>query len=188
MNTLKTLIIAASVFLSAGGVCSAQTWSVGTNAGDWLALGTINAEAGVSVARHLTVTAGARLNPWTFRGNDPQNQVQYRQQTYNAGLRYWPWYVYSGWWLGAGGQYQEYNRGGITGRTAEEGDAWGATLSGGYTMMLHRNLNVEFGASLFGGYALYTTYACPQCGKVTDAGTKWFVIPNSLIASLIWVF
>lgn len=188
MRRLRLVFISAALLLAGTGLCGAQNWSAGTNVADWLMLGTMNAEASVSVARHLTVNAGARINPWTYRENDPDSQMQMRQQTYNAGLRWWPWYVYSGWWIGAGAQYQEYNRGGLISRSTEEGDAWGGTLSGGYTMMLHKNLNVEFGASLFGGYSVYTTYACPRCGKITDAGTKWFVLPNSLIASLVWVF
>ena len=47
-------------------LCSAQKWSVATNAADWLAFGTVNANASVAAARHLTVNAEARYIPWTF--------------------------------------------------------------------------------------------------------------------------
>ena len=188
MNTYKKLIIAAIVILLPR-VCSAQRWSVGTNAADWAALGTVNAEAGVAVARHVTLTASARVNPWTFREGDTERQFQTRHQTYSLGMRWWPWYVYSGWWMGAGAQYREYNRGGLFGkRETEEGDAFGASLGGGYTMMLHKHLNIEFGASLWGGYSVYTVYACPSCGRVTDSGRKWFILPSSIVTSLVWVF
>ena len=169
-------------------LCNAQKWSVGTNAADWLALGTVNANASVAAARHLTVNAEACYNPWTYNSGDPGTQLQYRHQTYALGVRWWPWYVYSGWWIGFQGQYQEYNRGGIISRDTEEGDAFGLVLSGGYTMMLHEHLNLEFGAALWGGYTMYTTYSCPKCGRVVDSGSKWFILPSGIIASLVWVF
>lgn len=168
--------------------CRAQQWAVGTNGADWLLFGTVNANGSVAVARHITVNAEARYNPWTFNKGDASTQLQMRQQTYDIGIRWWPWYVYSGWWTGFAGQYQEYNRGGLFSRRTEEGDAFGLAVSGGYTMMLHKHLNMEFGASFWGGYTLYTTYACPKCGRVTGSGGKWFFLPSSVIASLIWVF
>lgn len=168
--------------------CLAQRWSVSTNAADWLTLGTLNVSGSAAVARHVTVNAEARYNPWTFNGGDAETQLQMRHQTYAAGARWWPWYVYSGWWLGSAAQYMQYNRGGVFSRDTEEGDAFGLAVSGGYTMMLHRNLNVEFGAAVWGGYTLYTSYACPRCGRVTGSGGKWFVLPSGLIASLVWVF
>ncbi len=173
----------------ASGIAPAQTQVfVGVNLADFLALGTLNIEAGAEVTSHISLNASARFNPWTFRKGDPDTQAQYRHQTYSAGLRWWPSQVFSGWWLGASGQYRQYNRGGFIDRTTEEGDAWGATLGGGYALPLRGNLLLDFGASLFGGYALYTTYACPLCGRETDSGTKWFVLPSSLIASLVWLF
>lgn len=188
MNSSRTIIILALTLLLPQ-LCFAQRWSLGTNAADWAALGTVNAGAGVAVSRHFSLNAEARVNPWTFREGDSERQLQNRHQTYSVGARWWPWYVYSGWWVSVGGQYREYNRGGLFGRReTEEGDAFGASLGGGYTMMLHRHLNLEFGASLWGGYSIYTVYACPSCGKVTDSGRKWFILPSSVITSLVWVF
>lgn len=183
---LRTLIVAALIL--APYLCTAQKWSAGTNGADWILFGTVNASASIAIARHVSVNAELRYNPWTFMDDDADNQFQMRQQTYSAGVRWWPWHIYSGWWTGLAGQYQEYNRGGLFTQRTEEGDAFGLALSGGYTMMLHEHLNIEFGASLWGGYTLYTAYACPQCGKVTDSGKKWFILPSSIIASVIWIF
>ena len=85
-------------------------------------------------------------------------------------------------WLGA------INTSGIVSRSTEEGDAYGAVLAGGHSMMLHKNLNLELGAALWTGRTVYTTYACPRCGRITDSGTKWFILPSSIMASLVWVF
>ena len=143
----RFLIILVLMFLlpfSAG----AQRFSVGTNAADWLSLGT----------------------------------------TYSAGVRWWPWYIYSGWWFGLAGQYQEYNRGGIFSSTTEEGDAYGAALSAGYTVMLHEHLNLEIGAAGWAGRTVYTVYDCPRCGRISDSGRKWFALPSELVLSLVWIF
>ena len=38
-------------------------WSIGTNVVDWLNFGTMNVEASVAVARHVTVNAKYKYNP-----------------------------------------------------------------------------------------------------------------------------
>ena len=108
------LLVAASL------TSFAQKYSVGTNVLDYLNLATINAEGSFAVSRHWSLTAGAKYNPFTFeKKGEPMTG---RQQVYSRGARWWPWNVYSGWWLGAKGQYQEYNRGGITSPETSEGD------------------------------------------------------------------
>lgn len=168
-------------------LAQAQQWSVGINALDAANVGTLSAEGSVAASRHITVNASARINPWTFAEGTP-DQKQHRHQTYAAGIRWWPWNVYSGWWMGAKAQFQEYNRGGFRSRETEEGDAYGAGLSFGYTWMLHEHVNLEAGAGVWGGYRTYTVYACPTCGRKTDEGAKWFFLPNEAILSLVFVF
>lgn len=184
-----TLILTITAFSSA----SAQKWAVGTNILDWLYFGTMNAEASVAVQRHLTVSAEVLYNPWTFNANDPTVMINQKQATAQLGLRWWPWSVYSGWWIGGGIQYESYNMSSIfsrgrSGNLAEEGDAFGAGLKAGYTLMLHRHLNLEMSAGLWGGVSVYTVYACPRCGRIVDSGTKGFVMPNDLALSLVWIF
>lgn len=176
---------------------SAQTWAVAVNAADAIDLGTIGIEGSAAVGQHWSLHAGAKVNPWTFGSKDTFNglfsepnpdQKQDRKQVYAIGARWWPWNVYSGWWVGGKAQYQEYNRGGILTKTSEEGDAFGAAFSGGYSLMLKEHINLDFGLGLWGGWAKYTTYACPSCGKVEDQGEKWFILPNEVILSLVYIF
>ena len=188
MRKIPYITVLAVLLLAATSPSFAQRFSVGTNVADWLSLGTMNATASAAVARHVTLNAEARVNPWTFNTNDAETQLQNRHQTYAIGARWWPWYVYSGWWLGAAAQYQEYNRGGIFSRSTEEGDAFGAAFSGGYSLMLKEHINLDFGLGLWGGWTKYTTYACPSCGKVEDQGEKWFILPNEVILSLVYIF
>lgn len=169
------------------GTASAQRWAVAVNAADALDFGTMDVEASYAVSQHMTVNAGAELNPWTFN-KGTADQLQNRKQAYHAGVRYWWWNTYSGWWTGGKLQYREYNRGGIINDEAEEGDSYGLGVNAGYSLMLSEHFNMEFGLGLWGGYRTYTTYACPSCGKVTDSGQEWFMASNELLVSLVWIF
>ncbi len=164
----------------------AQKFSVSTDAVSWLSLGTINMDASAAVAREVTVNAGVKYNPWSFSTKD--GQIQDRQASYYVGVRWWPWHIYSGWWFGGALQYQEYNRGGILSRNAEEGDAYGTAFSAGYTLMVHRNLNVEFSLGGWTGVKDYTGYSCTTCGRITSRGTKFFVRPNDVSIALMFIF
>ena len=96
--------------------------------------------------------------------------------------------MYSGWWLGAKLQYQEYNRGGIRAPRTEEGDRYGAGISGGFSYLLHPHLNLDVGIGLWGGYDRYVTYSCPVCGFTADGGERSFILPNDFLVSLTYVF
>ena len=185
---MKRTIIILLAALTFGVNASAQDWSLSTNLMDYVSLGTINMEGSVAAGRYLSVNASVRYNPWTFQQGDPAKQMQNRQQTYAAGIRYWPWHIYSGWWFSGMAQYEEYNRGGIFSQATEEGDAFGLSLGGGYSLMIHENLNIDFGLSLWGGQKTYVSYACPSCGRITDKGSKWFFIPNELRVAIQYIF
>ena len=166
---------------------SAQRFSIGTNGVDWIALGAINAEASVAVAQHFSIHAGAEINPWSYMKSNPDKQFQIRHITYWAGVRWWPWYTYSGWWAGSDFRYDVYNEGGLFKRKTEEGDAYSMGFYGGYSIMLNTWLNLDFGLGVFSGYKKFTEYACPSCGVRTNQGGKFFVHPDVRVA-LLFVF
>ncbi|MBO4434384.1 MAG: DUF3575 domain-containing protein [Bacteroidales bacterium] len=179
---MKKFLLAALLTVALPPLARAQRLSVGTNCVDWLTFGTMNAEASVSVARRVSIHAGGELNPWTFNAGDRDTQAQLRQATCWAGARWWPWHVYSGWWIGGDGRYSAYNSGGITARETEEGDAFGGGLYGGYAVMLSDNWNLDLGLGAWGGYTRYTRYACPRCGVTLDQGGKAFILPDARLA------
>lgn len=176
----------------------AQKAAVSVNLGDILCFGTLNAEVDYGLAQKFSVYGGARVNPWTFLkgkfidmpdGSRISRQTQLRHQTYYAGLRFWPWYVHSGWWAGLKLQYQEYNFGGFRERLrTEEGDAVGVGLSAGYALLLNHQWNINFGVGAWGGYTWYTHYNCPYCGRVLDKGSKLFLRPNEIIIAFTYIF
>ncbi len=177
---------------------SAQVFSLSTNLLDWANLGTVNAQAGLSFSRHFSLHAGARYNNWNFGSAEKETAFQNRARTASLGLRYWPWNVYSSWWVSARAQVEEYNRGGLLKRPlTEEGVAAGLGLGFGYSRMLARHWNLDLGLGGWFGKAWYTQYRCPRCGRVVsrDDGTpvrdatRWFALPsNELQISISYVF
>lgn len=164
----------------------AQDLSISTNVIDYVNLGTFNLEASYGISKNWTVNASAKYNPFTYR---PQgDELRSRQRSVSAGVRYWPWHIFSGWWLSTSLRYQEYNIGGYESLMTQEGDRFGGTFGGGYSYMLTPSLNLEFGLSFWTGYDIYTRYACATCGKKLGDGTKFFMLPSDILLGLTYIF
>lgn len=168
---------------------SAQTFSVGANALELANFGTLSLQAGAAVSQHFSVVTEARLNPWQFHSGKRDILVRNQQTTAGAGLRYWPWYVNSGWWIEGKGQYQKFSRTGVWRPALEEARAVGAALGFGYTLMLNEHLNIEFGASGWAGrYLEYNLYCCPDCMDIRDSGPRGFLAADTVYCSIMYVF
>lgn len=166
-----------------------KTIALSTDVVDWANLGTINLEAGVGFSRHMSFTAGAKYNPWSFKTQKVGLQLYNKQTTAYVGLRYWPWYVFSGWWIGAQAQYTQYAETGIWRHALDTGAAVGGGLSLGYTLMLHEKLNLEFGAGAWAGRRyVHTLYCCPDCMDVRESGPSNFIALNDISVALMYVF
>ena len=188
-KAMKKYLIVLSVFLLTMALPSmAQKFSLSTNLLDYACLGTMNIDASYSVSRRWSVLAGARYNPFTFNAGNSDEQFQYRQQSYSAGVRMWPWHIWSGWWFASKLRYQEYNIGGIVAQKTEEGERAGAGFYAGYTHMLAPHFNIEFGFGMWGGMSWYKEYSCPNCGVTVESGNRWFARPDDLMISLVYVF
>ncbi len=170
-------LLASAVALAEAGA-GAQELSLSTNIADYARTGTANVEASYGFSRHWSVNAGVKYDPLG----------QYRQQLYSLGSRYWPWHIYSGWWMCAKVQYQEFNESESVTLVTSEGDRYGAGLSAGYSKMLGKHFNIDVGAGLWTGYSKYTSYACPTCGRVTGSGDGTFLLPHDIIFALSYIF
>lgn len=183
---MKKMIATAALMLAAILALSAQELSLSTNLADYAALGTMNMEATYGFARHWSVNAGVKYNPFSF--GEGEKAVQLRQRAVSAGARFWPWHIYSGWWMGAKLQYQEFNEGGLVSPETSEGDRYGTGLAAGYSRMLGKHFNLDLGLGLWAGYSVYTTYACQVCGRKVDSGSRFFVLPNDVILGINYIF
>lgn len=168
--------------------CRAQKWSLGTNLVGWADLATINAEVGVSVSQHFTINANVRYNPWIFNRDDVTKEFANNKRGVSLGFRWWPWYSHSGWWAGLDAQFQEYRYFGILGCKPESGYALGGVFGAGYTLMLHKHLNIDFGIRGWLGAKRYTIYELPEGGREVESGSKFFILPDDIRVSLIYVF
>lgn len=185
---LRRTLFCGVVLLSVSLSLKAQKFSLSTDILDYACLGTLNVDVSYAVARHWSLTAGARYNPFTFRKGDVLKQFQMRQQSYAVGARLWPWHIWSGWWFAGKLRWQEYNQGGIISRRTSEGDRFGAGLYAGYTHMLAPHLNIEFGLGLWAGADKYKTYPCQTCGLTIEQGRRAFVLPDDIMISIAYVF
>lgn len=167
----------------------AQSFQIGTNFADWANLGTANLEMGVSVGQHFSLMAGGRYNPWTMTSKRHDCIVKNQQQTGYLGLKFWPWYVYSGWWLGAKGQYSKICNTGVWRPDLEEGTAVGGGLSGGYAVMIGKHLNLDFGIGMWAGkYLDYARYECSDCLDLITSGPRGFLLLDDLTISFSFIF
>jgi len=185
-------ITAFLLFMTSPLHLNAQKFQIGTNAATLACLGTLNAQIDYAFDQHWSVGVTGKYNPFTF--SKPSSDgvesptMQLRQRSVAALARWWPWHIYSGWWVAGKAQWQEYNAGGIVSQETEEGQRYGGGLVAGYTHMLSKHLNMEFGLGVWGGMKQYTVYECPTCGRKVSEGSRPFVMPSDIIISVGYVF
>ena len=188
---MKRLLIIGSLGLMFPLAGSAQIWTVQTNVLDWAALGTVNAEFGVSLSQHFSLVAGGRYNPWEFEDTKHDVLVRNQQQTAYLGLRYWPWYVNSGFWITAKAQFMaSFSNTCIWRPALEEGrNGIGGALSAGYTFMLSKHLNLETGIGAWAGvFQEYSLWDSQKKYSLRESGRKTFILPDQVSLSLVYVF
>jgi len=166
----------------------AQRMSLATDALGYAQLGTLNAELSYSIHRHWTAIAGGRYNPFSFKFGSDNHVVNAKQRTGYLGARFWPWHVFSGWWVSGKFQYQEYNMGGLRSPKTREGERIGGGVAAGYTYMINPHLNIEFAVGGWAGRDDYRIYECPVCGLTLDEGKKFFILPNDISVALSFIF
>lgn len=191
-RAMKRMIILALCLLAAAGhPLRGQNFSLSSNLLDWANLGTANVQAGMAFSRHLSMHAGLRYNNWNFGSREKGTDFQNRTRAASLGARYWPWNVYSSWWVGARGQVEEYNRGGfLKNPLTEEGIAAGLSLAVGYSRMLTDHWNLDIGLGAWAGHSWFSQYRCPHCGRLVQADAKkWFIRPSDDIQiSMTYIF
>ena len=163
-----------------------QDLSLSTNVLDYVSGGTFNVNASWGIARHFSVEAAVKYNPFSFGAGE--NEWFNRQRSLSVGGRWWPWYRYSGWWASAALRGQEYSVCKPGDRSSTEGNRYGAGIGAGHSFMLGKHFNLDVGAGLWAGYGVYSVYACQRCGRTVDEGSGFFILPSDLILSISYIF
>lgn len=187
-NTYKVFAVCL-LFVSLPYMANGQKWAVSTNTLQWLTIGTINAECAYSIDRHFTIHAGGTANP--FDMDSPTGlYLKNRQFGGYVGARYWPWHVYSEWWVGAKLQYKNFEHVGLLTPNYTLGEAVGAGISGGYSCIINKHFNVDFGIGVWGGRIIdYTQYKGKvKEGKIKEQGAKNFFYIDNIMISLVYIF
>lgn len=185
-GALLLLVLGFSLMFSP--VLRAQKLQVSANTLGLLCLGTFNGEVNYAVSQHWSVGMSGKFNPFSYSMSGGDRQFQMRQRSLSAVARWWPWHIYSGWWVSGRLQWQEYNMGGFVSAQTEEGQRYGGGVTAGYSHMISEHFNVEMGLGVWGGFKQYTVYACPTCGRKLEEGQKGFIMPSDFIVAISYVF
>lgn len=182
---MKAKTLTTAVFLMISASCFGQKWGISTNILDYANFLTINGNVSYSMHKNWNISISGKYNPFIFNMNK-SSQMQNKNLTVAIGTRYWPFFVNSGFYYGGTLQWTRYNCGGIVSERTFEGDAYGIGLSFGYSLLLTKFLNIEFGIGVWSGVTDYREYSRPKCGKLTYKGQKWFIAPNDISVSLLF--
>ena len=183
---MKKLLISFIIILYAINAYS-QKIAISTDAIGYINLLTLNGEIDISLDKNWSVCASGKYNPFTYNKNkEASKQFQNRQACMALGVKYWPWFIYSGWYYESKIQYKEYNKSHAFSHGSYEGNALGLGINIGYALLVSKHFNMEFGLGIWAGNNNYTKYACPRCGEVLDKGTKTFITPNEVLLSLVY--
>lgn len=183
--TKKTVLI---LFLMLPLTSYGQKWAFSTNILDYANFLTLNGDISYSVHKNWTVCLSGRYNPFVFNSDHSIGQLQNKTVTIAAGTRYWPFFVYSGFYIGTRFRWSVFNTGGILSEITYQGYAAGAGINAGYSLLLTRFMNMEFGIGAWTGWTRYSEYAAPGCGKLLGTESEWFIMPDEVRVSLLFTF
>lgn len=187
MKDKVLLIIIAVLWLAAPFEARAQKVTIGTNALEWADFASANVEVGLGLSQHYSMEAGGECSPWKFKTSKGYD-IWHQRQTAFLGIRWWPWYVFSGWSVGAKVQYGRSSTTGVWRAALEECRSIGGGVSLRYTIMLSKHFNLDLGAGFWGGRHLkYTVYDCPRCMDVRESGPRCFIGLDDVRVSINFV-
>jgi len=164
--------------------------TLSTNLFDWCDFATLNLEVGVPVAKKWSLHAGVKYNPWKFNSSKGNYATTYNQQkSFSLGARFWPWYVNSGWWICGKVQYTDYAITGIWRPALDQGKALGVGFSAGYSLMINKHLNLDFGAGFWTGALLeHNLYRSIERMELRESGRKGFIAINDITIGIQYLF
>lgn len=178
----------------------AQKFAIKSDVLQW-ATTTPNISGEVALAPRLTFVLAGANNPWTFSDNKKLKHWKLESE-----FKYWLWEAFNGHFFSVGGQYSQYNAGGIKlpfgllsglGEFRYQGDMYGVGFSYGYQWMIAPRWGLE--AQIGFGYQKYSysQYECRTCGSPVGADgiaiggaatqNKHYFGPTKLALSFVYI-
>lgn len=141
--------------------------AISTNLVTWADLATVNLGLEYAVGRHWSADIAFSFNDWTFKNGTLKD----RRRGYSFGARYWPWYTYSGVWLRGFLAGEDCDADGLPYKFLNgTSDKFGAGFSAGYSLMLAKHFNLDFGVGFWGG--VKRVYGAPMEGFIAPADVR----------------
>ena len=158
----------------------AQFYSLSTNIPASVS-SNINLEFSMTLNRKWSAHLPVYYNPFVFSDNKKlQNFILM------PGVRYWVLESYINGFFGINAIGSKYH---FTWQDRRyEGQAYGAGISTGYAWMLSRRWNLEVEAGIGLIWADYRLYPCEKCGQKIRDEHRWYVVPNKLALSMVYLF
>lgn len=163
-------------------------WAVSTNLLDYVDLLTLNAEVQYAVDRQWSLSMQGKLNGLTLKkGTD--SEIADRKSAVSIGAKFWPWYVYSGWWFKGFVQTENFSRSNLTKKMGfHTGEAYGAGIAAGYSLILSESFNLDFGVGAWGGYRNAKAYDTIDMKGSTARQGSAFVDLADVSVSAMFIF
>lgn len=157
-----------------------QSKTLSTNIIGWGTL-SMNAEVSIAITDKQTLHLPIAWNPWTFANNKKMKHL-----TVSPQWRYWRTERYLGHFFGANLIGSRYN----VGLKSYRKDGWAYGLGGswGYAWILGKRWNIEAQAGVGIIRTNYRRYDCGKCGDFLSRESKWYVVPNRLALSFMYMF
>ncbi len=144
-KTLAT--IAALLLAAAAGRAQNTGFAVSTNLVDAIASFTLDLDGQFTMSRNFSGEADFKKTIYGKKNNQYQTIDQF---SVAAGMRWWPWYSLSGWFVGGGLMY-EYGQSFNVSTVNSKNHSVGVYAKGGHSFMLLQHLNVDLGIALWAG-------------------------------------
>ena len=155
--------------------------AISTNIVDWVDLATINFSVEYAFARHWSADIVYGYNGWDFK----DGALKDKRRSVTVGVRYWPWHSYSGAWIRPFLGAESSDASGLPLNFLNGTcDRFGAGFSAGYSLMLAKHLNLDFGVGFWGG-ARHNTGSAQLAATPSSWGA--FIAPKDIRISLMFV-
>lgn len=174
--------------VNASGEDKPRYWALSTNLLGYADLLTLNLEFQYAVGRHWSLDMAGKSNGLVLKKNT-EGQIMDRKSVASIGAKYWPWYVFSGWWFSGFMRTENFSQSNLTKTMGfRSGDSYGAGVSAGYALILTKWFNLDFSLGAWGGYRTTATYEFPDLQNGTGKTSKAFIDIADICVSAMFVF
>ena len=141
--------------------------------------------ADIILSSHYSLSLDGCYAPVAF-----SQDHKYKHWTGAAGVRWWPSFTHTGWYVGAQGYGGQFNAAGLPllglKDRRKQGYLLGGGLTGGYLRQISVHFGIEAGIGIGATVAHFDEYRRGKCGEPLGTKTRTLVGPTHLDLSLVY--